>query len=649
MRTLDYARGEALLSDLLARPDLDADVRVRVLHALGIVHWVQTHYARALSYCQQFYELAHAIGDRVYEGGGLLNMGLIYHETGYYDQALDLFMRSLQIFQDMDDSYREARALWHVGLAAMQLGRWDVAERHFDLAIERYRSLSIDAPLANLYWCRGSLSHLLGDEAASEAAYRQGLAIAQAAEHGHPKAALDNWLYLGLLYQTQARWQAALECYDHAASLAQQLNNQHLLALTLYRRGNVFQHQGQLDDALQSYRDAIDLIENLRGATEDEMIKIGLLGTTQQVYEAMVLLCLACERPVEAFEYVERARSRAFLDTLTRKSPELYDAVAQAVATMPEIQSRLPADALLVEYFTTGVVPRGEHLLNKLPPSNTRLREQLLLPPHVLIFAIAREQVEVYQAALDPNTLRPLPNDPGPGRRLLHGRMLPQLYERLIAPISHLLAGRELLYVIPHGPLHYVPFQALRSADGAYLIDNLMLARAPSATILLRNCLGRHPSRAKRVVALGYNDQGDAALLHAEAEARSVAQLLDGEAWTGSSPKSRLLLEQGREMRWLHVACHAVFKPGDPLDSELRLGEGDALSARTIIGELDLGVDLVALSACTSGLSQVVSGDELLGLQRACLYAGAPTVVCTLWEAADLVTRFVMERFYTDL
>jgi CHAT domain-containing protein len=92
-----------------------------------------------------------------------------------------------------------------------------------------------------------------------------------------------------------------------------------------------------------------------------------------------------------------------------------------------------------------------------------------------------------------------------------------------------------------------------------------------------------------------------------------------------------------------------VYDPHDPLASELRLGPSDALAARDIIGSVRLEVDLVTLSACTSGVSLVGSGDELLGLQRAFLSAGAAAVLCTLWEAADLVTLLVMERFYRAL
>src|SRR5262249_36592442 len=63
----------------------------------------------------------------------------------------------------------------------------------------------------------------------------------------------------------------------------------------------------------------------------------------------------------------------------------------------------------------------------------------------------------------------------------------------------------------------------------------------------------------------------------------------------------------------------------------------------------DLTADLVTLNACTSGVTSVVAGDELLGLQRAFLYAGAPAVVCTLWEAADFVALLAMDQFYTNL
>jgi CHAT domain-containing protein len=658
VRTQDYERGESILSALLDQHELEPELQLQVLNALGQVSYFQTRYDRALAFYDQVFTLAREIDNVIYQGFALGNMSQIYEGLGYYDQSLNLHMQILQIFRELHDSYREAQALYHIGYYAIQLGRWQIAQNHFLEAIKLYETLGIQSRLAYLYWGQGFLRNMLGDESASEAAYLRACTITETQENGQPDLTLDIQFQLGFLYQTQGRWDAALAAYDQASELAQLLRNQYSATFIHYRRGNVFERQGRLDQAYAAYDQAIDGIEAMRNATETEEIKIGLLGTAQQVYESMVLLCLTLERPAEAFQFVERARSRAFLDLLAKKQaladPALYDALAQPVATLAEVQAQLREDALLLEYFTIGVLPRGESLINQLPAENTRLRAHLTLPPQTIIFAITRSRLEILRPQLDPNTLRPQPGDPDPTQRLLRDRLLTHMYAQLITPAASLLRGRALLYIIPHGPLHYVPFMALRSAAGAHLLDAAgpAIALAPSATVLLRNCLSRPPVKARptlSLLALGYNDRGAEALRYAEAEADHVARLAGGQSWVGPAAKSQRLIAAGRQTRRLHIAGHAVYDPHDPLGSYIQLGNDDPLSARTIMRELVLEADLVTLSACMSGQSQVMSGDELFGLQRAFLYAGAPAVFCTLWQAADFVALLVMDRFYTAL
>jgi CHAT domain-containing protein/tetratricopeptide (TPR) repeat protein len=588
----------------------------------------------------------------VYEGLALLNMGLVYYDLELYDQALDQYMRSLDIFLEQGDRPREAHARYHIALISMYLGRWADAQEHSAGAEHLFASLGLTNYLGFIYWIQGYLAHIFGDEPASEAAYLRALPLAESPEHGQPSLALDVWLFLGFLYHTQARWDLALQHYERALALATQLDRAHRRNLIHYHRGQVYQRQGQLGMALQAYQTAIAGAEALGGATQGEEIQISLFGTTQQLYESTVLLCLELGRPAEAFDYVERARSRAFLDSLAKKSPELLAEIDHSVFTLADVQRQLPTDALILEYYTPGVLPRGEHIINSIPKTNQRLHEHLMLPPQVILFAITRDHFEVHIPPLNPNHLRPQIGDRYPGRHLLHGRLPQHLYERLIAPAAHLLADSVVLYLIPHGPLHYVPFTALRSAPDAYLLraQGPALAQAPSATILLRNCLGRPMARGAGMLALGFNDpQGDQPLLYAEAEARHVARMFGGEAWIGTQPKSERLTAIGQQLRWLHIAGHARFDPRDPLGSYLLLGDGDELNARMIIRDLNLTVDLVTLSSCTSGITHVVPGDELRGLQRALLYAGAPTVVCTRWEASDLVALLIMDHFYSGL
>lgn len=651
IRAQDYDQGERILQGLLVYPDLADSLRVKVVNALGLAYWFQSLYDRAIAAYEQVHALAGALGNLPYQGYALLNIGMVHSELRHYERALELSAQSREVFRRLGDTMREAQALHEIGNNAMQLGRWAEAQGHFQQAIQIYQAFGMEGHLANLYACQGFLQHMLGDEAQSEEAYARALAIAESPDHTDTALAMDNLLYLGFLYQTLSRWSEALLMYERAAQLARQVRNQHVLSLIHYRCGDVLRHQGRPDDAFLAYQRAIATIETLRSATEAEEVKVELLGSVQQVYEAMVLHCLECGRPEDAYNYVERARSRAFLDQLVKKAPELYEAVNQPVATLAEVQAQLPEGALLVEYFTTGVLPYGEHLLGQIPKENARLREHLTIPPRIVIFAVTREDFVVRDAELDPNKLRLLPNDPLPGQLFVRPRMLVSLYTHLVEPVAPMVGRCDMLYIVPHGPLHYVPFMALRAADDTNLLDadGPPIALAPSATILLRNCLSRPLGRGAGMLALGYNGEGGDALRYAEAEASAVAHLMRGQAWVGPAAKASRLIAEGGSARWLHVAGHAYYNAQDPLASRLHLGEGDALSARAIISDLDLRADLVMLSACTTGLSHVVPGDELFGLQRAFLYAGAPAVVCTLWDAEDLVALLVMERFYQAL
>jgi CHAT domain-containing protein/tetratricopeptide (TPR) repeat protein len=652
IRTQSYQHGMLMLGGLLEQADLDAHLRLQALNALGQAYGLQSMYEPALSLFRRVYELAGDLENTLYQAFALANMSQIYDELGDSSRSLDLQLQSLDLFRALHDRSREAHILAEIGHCSIRLGRWQDAQHYFQAAIDLYQALNNQSGLAYVYWGQGLLHNLFGDADLSEAAYLQALSIARSESHPQPSLAMDTMLFLGFLYQTQQRWVDSLAICQQAASMAAQLQNQHGLSLIDYRRAQVLHRQGQLAEALAAYRAAIDGVEALGGATESEEIKIGLLGTTQQIYEAAVLLLLELGRPDEAFHYVERARSRAFLDALAKQAPDLTAALDRSVCTLADVQAQLPADALLLEYFTTGVLPVGEHMLNSIPASNARLRENLTLPPQTILFAVARDRLEVHRIALDPNNLRPPAGDPYPGRHLLHGRLPQHLYARLIAPAEHLLADRAALYLVPHGPLHYVPFSGLRSAAGEFLVraGGPALAHAPSATVLLRRCLARPASPAQAALAIGFDDPGgERPLRYAEAEARLIARMLGGEAWDGPAAKSDRLAAAGPQLRWLHIAGHARFNPRDPLGSDLYLGDGDALSARAIIRDLKLSVDLVSLSSCTSGISHVVPGDELLGLQRALLYAGAPTVVCTRWEAYDLVALLVMERFYAGM
>jgi CHAT domain-containing protein/tetratricopeptide (TPR) repeat protein len=651
LNTGRHAEAEALIGASLADPALAPALRARLFNALAVSEMYRSAYPRALRNYGEAHRAAVAAGDLFFQGAALVNMSMVYNDLGDPAEGLRLCRQGLAIFEQIGDEPRQAIARYELGNNALYLGRWDEAREQLDGAVALAQRLGLDARLLNSYWCLGLLELFRGDAAACERYFQLSLERALSPSSGDKRLAADVLWHLGFLAMVRGRLDEALAYHDRAEALGEAVGP-HWRSVIGYQRGRVCERRGDLEAAYAAYAGAIATLEDLSQQTDDEQVKIQLLGATTQLYEAMVLLC-ARRGPsgwAEAFDYVERARSRAFLDSMAHRAPELFATFRQPVATLGELQAALPADAVLLEYFTTGVLPRGEHALARLAAEGSPLLEHLTLPPQLLIFAVTREQILVEVAPLDPNDL-PTADDDYMVFKLLQPDMRAFLYDCLLAPVEALLAGRRTLLIVPHGPLHYVPFGALERPDGAPLLsaDGPDLATAPSATILLRNALGRPRAATDGLLAVGYNHGSAPSLTYAEAEATLVAQLLGGEALVGPAPKSEALLARAGGARLLHVACHAAYNAVDPLATALQLGGGDALSAQTIIERLRLHCDLVTLSACTSGLSKVVSGDELLGLPRAMLYAGAPAVVCTLWEADDCAALIVSYFLYRGL
>ena len=130
-------------------------------------------------------------------------------------------------------------------------------------------------------------------------------------------------------------------------------------------------------------------------------------------------------------------------------------------------------------------------------------------------------------------------------------------------------------------------------------------------------------------------------------EAQSIAVLLKGETVLEDKVALEELGPMMGQFRTIHLAAHGDFRPDNPLFSGLRLS-GGWLTTLDIFG-LQLKASLVTLSACQTGRSVVGGGDELLGLMRAFLCAGAASLVLSLWAVEDRSTEQLMLGFYQKL
>ena len=207
------------------------------------------------------------------------------------------------------------------------------------------------------------------------------------------------------------------------------------------------------------------------------------------------------------------------------------------------------------------------------------------------------------------------------------------------------------LCIVPHGYLFYLPFHALRLASGKYVIEEKPIVYAPSAALMLNAQLHRRASKPGRFVGLGTGKVDDPLVRRQgfEDEARAISALplwREKDVLTGDAASAAAFLTRAQTADVVHCACHGRFDADDPLGSGLVLAGGD-LSARTI-ASATISADLVYLSACVSGRHDIRPGDELLGLVRALIRAGAASIVASLWPiAAWSSTRLLMETFYT--
>jgi CHAT domain-containing protein len=218
---------------------------------------------------------------------------------------------------------------------------------------------------------------------------------------------------------------------------------------------------------------------------------------------------------------------------------------------------------------------------------------------------------------------------------------LGQLHQGLVAPLASSLPER--LIIVPHGVLHYVPFHALFDGE-TYLIDRHQVSYAPSAT-LWAYCQAQPARPVKSALGLA---AGDERIPHVTRETEILHGLFaNARMCIGADATWSRLRQYAPQADLVHVAAHAVFREDNVLFSALRLAD-DWVTVNDLY-DLQLRSALVVLTGCETGLSRVAPGDELLGLARALLAAGAATLVVSLWPVHDQSTAEWVGEFYRHL
>jgi len=382
---------------------------------------------------------------------------------------------------------------------------------------------------------------------------------------------------------------------------------------------------GDKTRAARAWDAAAEDADRVRAEFRSEEIKMGLFSDVQGMFENAIALYVDLGDARRAFELSERSRSRALLDAVRGRAalPE-----AQATVDSKTLQSVLAPDERVIEFHA---LP-DELIAWIVGPTEIRA-VRLPLPRSDLIAVVEAFRNSIINGK----------------RSAVSGA--DQIGVLLLKPLQ-LEAGTRLI-VVPHGPLHYLPFQALRLNDH-YLIEDHRISIAPSSTIATQ--LARRPVRAKhKLVAFG-NPLIEAKydLPGSEGEVKAVSSYFDDKAvYIRADATKARFREATANAGIVHVAAHAMADFVDPLYSRILLanenGKQSFLEAHEVLDLKLTGVDVVTLSACESGLGKIASGDETLGFTRSFLAAGSSSLIASLWPVSDDAAEQLMTTLYGRL
>jgi tetratricopeptide (TPR) repeat protein len=680
---------------------------------LGYLAFRQGRYGAALDLLRRAGDVFESLHNLPLTIGTRLDLADTYLALNLLDEAGALSHEQLGLAEQAGLDHERARALFYLSTQRARQGRTvealaALAEAESSFAMQanqlwRTRCGFARAPLL----LAGDVSQVKEAVRLSRHAARSFARLGQPSRQAVASVVLAQALLrLGRTGAAQTEACAAL-------SLAQGTGVPWLLFACQYTLGRVLRAAGQPEHAYTEYRAAAEALERVRAELQPEELRMSLVSDKVSLYEDLVLLCLERGDLTEALHYADQAKSRAFAEGLLASvdaPPGGVDAQlvgtadARALERMRDLRNELVwLYSRLAEEIGT---PTRQRLRQRVAMRESELiRLQRRLQPasrsHAVALGIAGPQLEA-ASALERVRRRLAPGCVvleyfqagdelilfvfdvrrlsairlGPVDSILElidrvhfqlgkfalgdayvqahrevlatttNALMAELYRHLIGPCADQLVDARRLIVVPHGGLHYLPFHALMDPTGTPLMERVELSYAPSAAVLA-SCLERPTFTGARTNRLLVGVP-DAAAPQISGEVAAVRAIFGGgTVLAGADATEQAFRNAAADADVIHIASHAVFRQDNPLFSAIRLGDG-WLSVYDL-HNMRLRASLVTLSACETGVNNVLAGDELVGLTRGFFQAGAASVVVSLWAVNDASTARLMQRFYGHL
>jgi len=666
--------------------------RARALHYIGTTHAMQGELSRAMVRLQHAEELARESGSDDVLAGCLGDQAGIRYLTGDLERARAQYHEAADLASDP-----RHRGWYLTNLASILAheGRHDEALPRYDEALEMVRATGDRRTESTILLAMGLSRCAVGEVARGLAELDR--ALAHADEYGLPLDAARALEVKGHALIDEGRLAEAEPLLRDAVARADQLAYFDLQEWARAGLAEIARQRGRYPEAVEHLEAAIAVAEQVRrrsGGSPD--VQRGYFSQASHAFDALVQVLgeLHLQDPtaghdVRAWDVAQRGRARSLLDLMAEAEVDLRmradagfrereQTILDGIAAVEERRlaspdsaealaaqvRRLEGQLLVLEAELRDADPRYAELRYPQPVSLARLRGQVLAPGEAVL--------EYLSGFL------PLLRDPSltGGEASWYVPAARALAAAILDPVLPSLATIERLIVVPDGILHYLPLASLPTrgttattyAGVPWLAADLEVVRTPSASALAR-LRSAAPLDAGASPLLLIADPllptgatagvfvraaGVADLSPAPGAAMEQEHLIDlygrrARWFSGAqATAARLATEpSGGAWRTVHLATHGIVNEQRPRYSGLLLAPGDGddgfLDLPAIFA-LDLPCDQVVLSACSSALGEHVDGEGLVGFVHGFLYAGAHSVVASLWDVeGDGTARFMAE------
>jgi CHAT domain-containing protein/tetratricopeptide (TPR) repeat protein len=638
----------------------------------GDLDAAEAYHLRALAICQKLKP------DSLKVAWVLNNLGAVAMDHTNLGAAYDYYSRALRLYGKLaPESADAASCLSNIGTVLRSLGRLDQARQCLEAALATNQKLAPDSlAVADTLNNLGNVADARGDYDQEQQFYRRALAIRlKLSPDSVDTAIIQNNLGQGLLAHGDAVGAVAL--MREAVALVEgrrgSLTGAEARALLTARAGHVYVGLARAELTAGDLAGAFATLEQARARGQVEALAERRADVTADAPPEL----LARQRDLDrrrlaAYRALNRLDPVSQAAQVVQARAEVKDLAAAQRDLELTLQQRSPRYAAL-RYPPPLDLPTAQGLLD----DGTLLLSYMVDNERTWLFVITRQSARVAPVELGMSDLGAAVDKlrgghaAGPRRRLSPlTAEAKRLYDLLVAPAAPELAAAKRVLLSPDGPLAVLPFAALVSGerDGAprYFIEDLPLHQIGSMG-LWRELRSRPPATAAGGDLVAFGDpayrQDTADMVHghalvdlpqSRAEVEALAALYGDHATVrlGSQATKSALRQLAPSAGVLHLACHGLLDAADPFDSALALapeaGDDGLLTAYEILS-LKLGARRVILSACQTGLGKLQHFEGVGGLSRAFQFAGADSVVVSLWSVSDRSTMRLMTELHRRL